>query len=232
MDTENDPAQQTLEKALFGEYLMRYMGRFGDVDEDDAMWYQIEYLIAGKNVDAENLNSVALRILGLRAGMDMLYLETDTGKKAEAEALAATICTVCMIGWMTPVLTHTILLAWALLEARYDTSTLLTGGKIPFIKDSSNWHCDLDSLLTGSFSGGDNGSSSGLEYKDYLRIFLYMTDTEKLTFRAMDIIESDIRLSEGNSKFRMDACMEMIECSAVITSSFGSRVSIKRKMKY
>jgi hypothetical protein len=59
-----------------------------------------------------------------------------------------------------------------------------------------------------------------------------MTDTEKLTFRAMDIIESDIRLSEGNSKFRMDACMEMIECSAVITSSFGSRVSIKRKMKY
>ncbi len=232
MDTENDPAQQALEKALFGEYLMRYMGRFGDVDEDDAMWYQIEYLIAGKNVDAENLNSVALRILGLRAGMDMLYLETDTGKKAEAEALAATICTVCMIGWMTPVLTHTILLAWALLEARYDTSTLLTGGKIPFIKDSSNWHCDLDSLLTGSFSGGDNGSSSGLEYKDYLRIFLYMTDTEKLTFRAMDIIESDIRLSEGNSKFRMDACMEMIECSAVITSSFGSRVSIKRKMKY
>ncbi|MBP5554679.1 MAG: hypothetical protein J6X94_07390 [Lachnospiraceae bacterium] len=75
-------------------------------------------------------------------------------------------------------------------------------------------------------------SDSGLSYKDYLRIFLLMTNTEELTLRAMDIIESDIRLSPGNGNFRMDACIEMIECSAAIKSSFGSRITIKRILKY
>ena len=59
-----------------------------------------------------------------------------------------------------------------------------------------------------------------------------MTDTEELTARAMDIIESDIRLSPGNGNFRMDSCIEMIECDAAIKSSFGSRVTIKRYLKY
>ena len=208
------------------------MGSYGDSDPDDAMWYQIEYLIAGQATDIENLNSVALRILGIRAGMNMIYLESDSAKKAEAGVIAAAICTACMIEWMTPVLTHAILLAWALIEARYDTATLLAGGKIPFMKDSLSWHSDLDSVLSGSTPGADKDSDSGLSYKDYLRIFLLMTDTDELTMRAMDIIESDIRLSPGNGNFRMDSCIEMIECSAAIKSNFGSRITIKRILKY
>lgn len=230
--SEDTAAGELLNKALFGEYLMRYMGRYGKTDPDDALWYQIEYLIAGKDTDTENLNSVALKILGIRAGMDMIYLETDSVKKSQATLLATSICTACMIEWMTPVLTHAILLAWALIEARYDTSTLLAGGKIPFMKDSSSWHSDLDSVLSGSSPGGDKDSDSGLSYDDYLRIFLMMTGTEELTMRAMDIIEADIRLSPGNEDFRMDSCIEMIECNAVIKSNFGSRISITRKLKY
>ena len=231
-EPDSNAAEELLNKALFGEYLMKYMGRYGDTDPDDAMWYQIEYLISGKDTDTENLNSVALRIMTIRAGMDMLYLESDTGKKAQASALATTICTACMIEWMIPVLTHVILLAWALIEARYDTATLLAGGKIPFIKDYSSWHSDLDSALSGSFPVADKDADAGLSYSDYLRIFLLMTDTEELTVRAMDIIESDLRLSPGNGNFRMDACIEMIEVNAAIKSMFGSRITINRKLKY
>ncbi len=224
--------EQALDKALFVEYLMRYMGRYGDTDEDDAMWYQIEYVIAGGSCDAENLNSVAMRIMGIRAGLDMIYLESDQSKKAEAQILAAAICAACMIEWMAPVLTHVILLAWALIEARYDTATILSGGKIPLMKNSATWHCDLDSALSGAWSGCGDDSGSGLSYRDYLRLFLYLADTDEITKRAMDIIESDIRLSGGNAGFRMDACIEAAECSAVICSSFGSRISIKRRFKY
>lgn len=231
-EPEENLAEDLLDKALFGEYLMKYMGRYGDTDPDDAMWYQIEYLISGKDTDAENLNSVALRIMAIRAGMDMLYLESDSTKKAQASALATAICAACMIEWMTPVLTHAILLAWALIEARYDTATLLAGGKIPFIKNSSTWHSDLDSALSGSSPGADKDSDSGLSYRDYLRIFLLMTDTEELTVRAMDLIEADLRLSPGNRNFRMDACIEMIECNAAIKSTFGSRITINRKLRY
>ncbi len=231
-DEDSGTFDDVMEKALFTEYLMRYMGRFGDTDENDAMWYQIEYLIAGGDCDVENLNSIALRIIGIRAGLDMIYLESDQTKVAEAEVIATAVCTACMIELMIPVLTHVILLAWALIEARYDTSVLLSGGKIPLMKDSSSWHCDLDSALSGSWEGTDTDSQKGLSYKDYLRIFLYLTNTDELTLRAMDIVESDIRLSNGNSGFRMDSCIEMAEFSAVITSSFGSRVSIRRKFGY
>ena len=223
---------EALDKALFGEYLMRYMGRYGDTDESDALWYQIEYLIAGKENDTENLNGTALRILGIRAGMDLIYLETDAAKKSDAELLAEGICTVCLIEEMTPVLTHAILLAWALAEGRYDTRVLMSGGKIPFMKDSSTWHSDMYTALSGADPGPFTGTENGLTYRDYLRIFLFMTDTEKLTLRAMDIIEADIRLSGGNENFRMDACMEMIECSAVITGLYGNSVSIKRRLRY
>lgn len=223
---------EALDKALFGEYLMRYMGRYGDTDESDALWYQIEYLISGKENDTENLNGTALRILGVRAGMDLIYLETDAAKKADAELLAEGICTVCLIEEMTPVLTHAILLAWALAEGRYDTRVLMSGGKIPFMKDSSTWHSDMFTALSGADPGPFTGTENGLTYRDYLRIFLFMTDTEKLTMRAMDIIEADVRLSGGNENFRMDACMEMIECSAVITGLYGNSVNIKRRLKY
>ncbi|MBO7355901.1 MAG: hypothetical protein J6U50_04650 [Lachnospiraceae bacterium] len=223
---------QALDKALFVEYLMRYMGRYGDTDENDAMWYQIEYVIAGGSCDVENLNAVALRIMGIRAGLDMIYLESDQNKKAEAQILAAAICAACMIEWMAPVLTHVILLAWALIEARYDTATILSGGKIPLMKTSSTWHCDLDSALSGSWSGTGDDTGSGLSYRDYLRLFLFLSDTDEITGRAMDIIEADIRLSGGNADFRMDACIEAAEFSADISSSFGSRINIKRRFRY
>lgn len=225
-------ADEALDKALFGEYLMRYMGRYGATDDSDAMWYQIEYLIAGKENDTENLNSVAMRILGIRAGLDFIYLETDASKKADAELLAEGICAICLIEDMAPALTHVILLAWALAEGRYDTRVLMSGGRIPFIKDSSTWHSDMWNALSGVDPGPFTGTENGLEYKDYLRIFMFMTDTDKLTVRAMDLIEADIRLSSGNEHFRMDACMETIECSALIKSPFGSSVNIRRRLGY
>ena len=223
---------EALDKALFGEYLMRYMGRYGDTDESDALLYQIEYLIAGRENDTENLSGVALRLLGIRAGMDLIYLETDASKRSDAELLAEGICAVCFIEEMAPVLTHAILLAWALAEGRYDTKVLLSGGKIPFMKDQSTWHSDMLSALSGMDPGPFTGTDTGLSYTDYLRIFMFLTDTDKLTARAMDVIEADIRLSGGNENFRLDACMEMIEFSAVIKSSFGNSVSIKRRLRY
>ncbi|MBP1585655.1 MAG: hypothetical protein ILP17_08190, partial [Lachnospiraceae bacterium] len=141
-------------------------------------------------------------------------------------------CAACMIEWMAPVLTHVILLAWALIEARYDTATILSGGKIPLMKTSSTWHCDLDSALSGSWSGTGDDTGSGLSYRDYLRLFLFLSDTDEITGRAMDIIEADIRLSGGNADFRMDACIEAAEFSADISSSFGSRINIKRRFRY
>ena len=225
-------AEEAVNKALFGEYLIRYMGYYGNTSEDDALWYQIEYIISGKETDTENLDQVVCMIMAIRAGMDLMYLESDNEKKSEVQALATAICTACMIPSMTPTMTHALLAGWAVAEARYDTRTLLEGGKIEFLKSSKTWHTDLDGALSGNISGSESKSDTGITYKDYLRIFLFMCDTDVVTLRAMDIVESDIRLSAGNSFFRMDACMEMIECNADISSIFGSRVNISRKLRY
>ncbi len=225
-------ADEVLGKALFGEYLIRYMGYYGSTSPDDALWYQIEYIISGESSDTENLNKVVCMILAIRAGMDLLYLESDSEKKNEAELLSAAICTLCMIPSMTDTLTQAILAGWAVAEARYDVRTLLGGGRIDFIKSSRTWHTGLNMALSNAETGSGGKSETGMSYKDYLRIFLFMCDTDIITARAMDIAESDIRLTAGNMNFRMDACAEMIECQADISNIFGSRVNITRKPRY
>ncbi len=224
--------EEALNKAVFGEYLISYMGCYGSTCDKDAMWYQIEYIISGKGTDVENLNHVVCLIMAIRSGLNLLYLESDNEKKSQAELLASGICTACMIPSMSQALTQAILSAWAVAEARYDTRTLLMGGRLDLLKNKENWHTDLGSALAGTVSGVEKSSKTGLSYKDYLRLFLFMSDTEKITKRAMDMVESDIRLTGGNSLFRMDACVEMIECSVEVTGRNGSRSEIRRKLKY
>ena len=72
----------------------------------------------------------------------------------------------------------------------------------------------------------------GLAYKDYLRIFMMLTDLDLLTARAMNMVEADIRMTDGNRNFRLDACYDKLEASVGISSSFGYKFVIERERTY
>ena len=68
----------------------------------------------------------------------MQYLLGDSGKKAEAEALAFALSVILLIPEGTEILKQLILLAWAAGESVADIRTLLLGGRVPLIKTAEN----------------------------------------------------------------------------------------------
>lgn len=223
--------EQLTEKFLFQEYLLRYMGRFGKECEEDALHYQIEYLIGGKSSDIENLKNVVNRLCILREAANAIYLMSNETKRGEIRLAALAACTVIALPALTPLLESAILLAWAYAESVYDVKSLLAGGKIPLLKNDENWHYSLTSALNGSLQD-ENTGGNGLAYEDYLRIFMMLSDVDTITARAMDMVEADIRKTSGNAAFRLDGCFRTVEACVRIGSSHGFQYEITRQKSY
>ena len=227
----NTEMEQLTERFLFQEYLLRYMGRFGKECEEDALRYQIEYLIAGEGSDVENLKSIVNRLCILREAANAMYLMSNEAKRGEIRLVATAACTLITLPALTPLLEGAILLAWAYAESVYDVRTLLAGGKVPILKDDESWHYSLSAALNGSLQD-EGAGGEGLAYEDYLRIFMMFSDVDLLTGRAMDMVEADIRKTPGNAAFRLDGCFREVEAHIRIGSSHGFQYEITRQKSY
>lgn len=222
----------TLDEFLFRQYLLKYLGCYGNEKEEGAASYQVEYLIGGNAVDVDNLKVVVQRICLIREAANLMYLVKDEEKCAEAELMATLIALAVQQPELADPLKAVILLGWAYGESLYDVKTLLAGGRIPLLKEKDSWHYSLEKALYPSNKEVGSGQNTGMTYSDYLTIFLLLTDTEILSIRAMDMVEADIRLSPGNGNFRLDACYDAVECRVDIRSSHGYQYRITRQKQY
>ena len=184
-------AGDLLKKASFDEYLLDYFSSFLDERERTGLQYELEYIIIGKDKDDENLKKTLNRILLIREGLNLLSIEKSDVMKAEAKALATV-----MVGWLgiPVVISLTALLiegAWAYAESIADVRALLTGEKVPILKDASDWRLNLTNAVY--FLSGDGAveknSSKGLGYKDHLRLLLFMNSLQDNAYRAMDMVQ-------------------------------------------
>jgi len=222
--------EETLENFFFHEYLLKYMGHYGQESEEDLLKYQIEYILMGKNSDTDNLRTMAENLCAIRWAADTIYLLGDEEKCAEAEILATVLAAAMLIPEATEVIKGILLLGWAFAESVYDVKTLFSGGRIPLLKSDETWHYGLENAL-GSGSDG-NSKGSGLSYEDYLRMLLMIGDEDTQTLRAMDMVEADIRQTPGNGAFRLDGCVDCLEMSVRIKSSFGYETALTRQRGY
>ncbi len=222
--------EQVEEDFIFREYLLNYMGHYGYVDENNALLYQLEYLLYGENHDVDNLRKTANTLCAIREAANAIYLYADEIKCAEAELLATVIATALYVPELAGLLKHTLLLGWAYAESLYDVEVLLEGGCVPLLKNDSDWHYGLEAAMQPGKAG--EHKTAGLSYEDYLRILLYFTDTDVLTARAMNMVEADIRMTPGNSAFRLDACYNSIEVCVFVNSAYGYEYEITRQKKY
>lgn len=145
--------ESLIDRLLWQEYLMRYCGHYGAESEEDLLQYQVEYLIAGKNSDTENLKSVAYRICAVRWAAAVMYLFTDETKCAAAEAVATAATTLLTVPEAASLVKFAILLGWAYAEGIYDVRCLFAGQKVPLLKSDDTWHYDLDGLLDSILKG-------------------------------------------------------------------------------
>lgn len=176
--------------------------------EPSVLKYEMEYLLAGKKSDRENLKDAVNRVLTLRGAMNLLFLLNSPDKKAEVDALAAAVSVGIMPAQMA--LSFFILTLWAFGEAVLDAKTLLAGGKVPFWKTEGTWKTSLSGLLDQSFlrESGEN-SEDGRSYTEYLSCLMFLMDRKTRNFRMMDLIQWNIRTKQAD--FSAANCAYQIE---------------------
>ena len=219
------------DKILLQEYLVEFFPCYTSESPGDGLQYQVEYAIGGRKDDIENLKSVLYRLLAIREASNMVYLMASPARGAEADAMALTIGTILLIPEAAPIISLLLKLCWSFGESILDIRELLSGGKVPLLKDDASWQLSLSNLSKLlEIDHSEQKSGSGLDYQWYLRILLLMESEEKVTNALMDLTEYNMRIYKGRSNFRLDSCIDAAEIkltagiqnhSFSITRSYG-----------
>lgn len=228
------PAREdTVSEVLFGEYILEKMSFATKIKGKAPLSYQIEYILAGRETDAENLEAVAKQLLLLREGVNFIYLLSDTVKYNEAKALAAVIAGFTGLEPLIEVTAAAILFAWAYGESIVDVRKLLSGGKVPLLKSKQTWQLSMKQLLDLSKNLDAKGrdSSAGWSYEQYLRILLAAENKNQKVMRTMDMIEAYVRVNSDDKHFCLDSCFEGVT-SSIYFQSGKYEWSIERAYYY
>lgn len=214
---------------VFQTYLFEKCGYYGEELDKAVLKYQMEYILMGKDTDWQNLEQVAKRLLLWREAANVLYILSDSTKVAEAQALAAALSAVVLMPALMEPVKYTILFAWAYVESLQDVKTLLGGGRVPLWKTAADWKTGINCIkdVRGSLTQEEGGS--GLNYKEYLQIMLFLQNAGLRAERAMDVIEMDIRRTPGNAEFRIDACFDAFLAKVSVNSRFGYSYEMTRR---
>uniref|UniRef100_UPI004055BDB7 DUF5702 domain-containing protein n=1 Tax=Agathobacter sp. TaxID=2021311 RepID=UPI004055BDB7 len=183
-----------VDRVLFQQYLADSLGSYQDVKNSHVFSYELEYLIGKKESDMENLKASVKQLLLVRQAANLLYLCSDAQKMQAAQACALGLAAVGVPPIITEILKMGILTAWAYGESILDVRALLSGRKIPLIKNAMLWTLELDEIgnLIGEFRMA-KGSENGISYENYLKLLLFFEEEETLALKAMDLIEASIQ---------------------------------------
>lgn len=202
-----------LDYVCLEQYIMQNMGSYANPKEGRALDYEIEYIVAGKARDEENLKAVVNELLLMREATNFVYLQTDSKKQNEALTLATAIAGASVNPAVVEVVKQGLLAGWAYCESVLDVRALLEGDRIPAIKTTSTWTSnisEISELLSGNAKA--KSDTKGINYQDILGTLLMLKGVKSMAYRCMDIQEMTVRMVEGYEDFRMDnviSCMKI-----------------------
>lgn len=201
----------TIGKMFLSEYLMEHFTYGLETKTENALAYEVEYLLGGKKSDIQNLEIVVRRILDIRFALNYAYLLTDEVRKAEAKTWAKALCAFVPVPFLSEAATQAILAAWAYGESIVDLRALLDGEKVPVIKNTHNWYLKLSQLMrikNKNIRRKNGTTDGGIGYSEYLEGFLLVEPEEILCIRALDLIESNLGI-------KMDHCVTQLEVESM-----------------
>ncbi|MEY8356541.1 DUF5702 domain-containing protein [Lachnospiraceae bacterium 54-53] len=207
-----------VDRIMFDEYCGNFLTCFTS-EEDKEVKYELEYLIAGKNTDEENLKQSVREVLMIREGMNLIHILTDSRKREEARALAGVITGASGLVPLTGVVAFFVMTVWAMGESVIDVRMLLEGKKSAFVKSGETWNLSLADLLesgrSGTFTGGGE-DEKGVDYTGYLKLLLFTGEAEKQYYRLMDVIQ--LNICRKQEDFRMAHCIYQAEVRGTVKS--------------
>ena len=217
---------------LFQQYLIEKLGNYTQPAKA-GLKYQIEYILEKGASDLENLKSIAKKLLVIREGVNFAALLADGIKRAQAETLALAIASTFLIPPAATVIEGALLLCWAFGESILDVRELFDGGRVPLIKNASQWQLSLENLpdLLDGLDSARRGTDDGMSYEDYLQVLLLAESKENKVIRGMDMVEQTIR-SQGRQNFCLDQCMTAAEVSVDVKANRRKIFTVTRAYCY
>ena len=142
----SETASDNMAKLMMLEYIIEKFPCYTSEKHSEILNYQIEYVIGQKATDIENLKATVNQLLAIRETSNLIYLYSSPSKKAQADALATTLAASLLLPAAQPVISLALLACWAFAESILDIRELLSGGKVPPLKDDNSWILSLEHL--------------------------------------------------------------------------------------
>lgn len=231
------PNQKAVEKLWFIQYLNYYFSCQNERGEggsnNHALDYELEYCIGGKETDQKNLEKVVNELLLLRETGNFVTIMKDSKKQALALEIATAAVGFTGIPPLIQAVQIGILLAWSFVESILDVRCLLAGGTVPLVKNILEWKSDISlGQKAIEIETNKQQNEEGLSYREYLQILLLLVKEDVLVYRAMDVVEQNIRLLPKRENFHMDCLIQRVKAEGTYTShplflGFVTTVTIK-----
>ncbi len=168
-------------------------------EEERVMQCQLEYLLCGKQSDYDNANSIVHRLAAVRFPVNFAYAATAPNLVAEANAIAAELVGATLNPAVIEATAYLLLAAESYAEALLDVRKLLHGGRVPYLKNASNFRISLKNLpavlqevLTENEtknSQEEENREQGLSYADYLGMLLFLQPQQVQCRRMLCVME-------------------------------------------
>lgn len=217
------------ENILYNEYVVAHFGNYITSDDKAILEYKTEYVIGNSRNDKDNLIAVIKKLILIRMGINYACILKNADMREAAMALSAAVLGFSGSSGIVRLGYCIIVTAWTYTESLNDTKIILEGKKLPLFKTDNMWQISLEDMLGINIKGGD-GTPDGFEYKDYLRLLLYISGRERKYYRTMDMIEAGME-ELGYNGFRMNDIYG--EVSGICAfSAQGVRFTRKYNYKY
>lgn len=227
--------EQILQKQWFISYLCEYLTDAGQMlpspRQEGYLDYQLEYVLCGKASDRENLEAVIEWLLLIREGVNYTFLLGHPSFTRKADLLAKVLVGLTGNTALMEGVKHLILLGWAYGESLVEVRQLLEGFELSAVKTETEWQVPLSGLLTltgdpGKYDGQEQ-RQEGIGYAAYLRLLLSLHSSDTLAMRGLDIIEGELRSTEGCEMIHLDHCVEAMNVQVWLPG-----ISLEREYGY
>lgn len=222
-----------VDKLLLNEYLLWKFPFYTAEQENGGLQYQVEYAVAGKNSDQENLKNVAGQLLAAREAANLVHIFASPQKRSQVNAMAAAIASSLALPVASGIFAAALAACWAFAESILDVRELLDGGKIALVKNDDSWQLSLENLpkILDGLDSLRKSSDNGLDYPAYLRLLLLAKDPDVINRRAMDLVEYNMRNRMGVSGFCLDHCISSMGLRFQVTMG-RQKLEIERSYNY
>lgn len=185
-------------------------------EKEQALLYEAEYQLAGKESDEENLRAVVNKLALIRTAMNYAYIKTDKEVEAQVKTAAAALAGIVGLEAFVSIIENALLLGLCYEEAIVDIAGMLGGKRVPFIKTKETFSMEFGQMAAfgkemiqkkvKGLPDTEAAITEGFSYDEYLLLLMLLTNKAKLMKRQCTLIQENLRL-RYDKEYQLAHCL-------------------------